>query len=48
MAPWLRRLRARIRYRHFDRDLAEELEFHRASKEAELRKEGVAGDEARY
>jgi len=47
MTGWLRRLRARIRYRHFDRDLVEELETHRAMKERELVSTGLAPDEAR-
>ena len=29
MTPWLRRLRARIKYRHYARDLERELEVHR-------------------
>lgn len=47
MTSWLRRLRARVRYRHFDRDLAEELETHRVMKERELLSSGLAADEAR-
>ena len=41
MFVFIRRLRARMRYRHFDRDLERELETHRAMKEAELRARGV-------
>ena len=48
MIGWIRRLRARIRYRHFDRDLAEELDLHREMKEHELRSSGVALDEPRW
>src|SRR5450756_2379547 len=47
MTSWLRRLRARVRYRHFDRHLAEELETHRVMKERELLASGLAADEAR-
>lgn len=31
MIAWLRRLHARVKYRHFERDLAEELEVHQAA-----------------
>ena len=48
MPGWLRRLRARIRYRHVDRDLAREIETHRALKAAAHRERGLAPDEARY
>jgi predicted permease len=44
---WIRRLRARIRYRHHDTELARELETHREWKEAELREEGLSDREAR-
>lgn len=47
MFVWLRRLRARIKYRHFDRDLAREIETHRALKAAEHRRHGAARDDAR-
>ena len=43
----LRRLRARIRYRHYDSDLAHELAEHRELKEAELRAAGISAAEAR-
>ena len=46
MPAWFRRLRARIRYRHFEHDLAEELDLHRAMKEDALRSEGVGDEEA--
>lgn len=48
MPGWFRRLRARIRYRHFEHDLVEELALHRAMKEDALRSEGVGGEEARW
>ena len=44
---WWTRLRARIRYRHFDADLREELEVHRAMKEADLQRRGSSAAEAR-
>ncbi len=44
---WLRRLRARTRYRHHDSDLVQELAEHRALKEAELRAAGMSAAEAR-
>jgi predicted permease len=43
----LRRLRARIRYRRFDADLAEEIEFHRAMKQREGERAGLTPTEAR-
>ncbi len=48
MMAWFRRLRARIRYRQFERDLAEELALHRDLKEAALASEGVGADEVRW
>jgi predicted permease len=48
MTRWFRRLRARIRYRHFDTELQRELDVHRAMAEDDLRAGGAAGDEARY
>lgn len=48
MRALLRRLRARIKYRHFDRDLAQELEQHRALAEAELTAAGRSAREARW
>jgi len=48
MTAWLRRLGARIRHRHFDRDLAREIEFHREMKEQALRSDGVSAEEARH
>ena len=46
MRSLLRRLRARIRYRRFDADLAEEMEFHRAMKQRELERAGLTENEA--
>jgi putative ABC transport system permease protein len=46
MGSLLRRLRARIRYRRFDADLAEEMEFHRAMKQRELERAGLTETEA--
>jgi predicted permease len=42
-----RRLRARLKYRQFESDLARELEVHRAMKEDALKSEGVTPVEAR-
>ncbi|MGB2716262.1 MAG: ABC transporter permease, partial [Vicinamibacterales bacterium] len=42
-----RRLRARLKYRDFERDLAREIEVHRAMKQAELEASGVAPVDAR-
>ena len=47
MLHLLRRLRARLKYRHFERDLAREIEVHRAMKEDELRASGIQPSEAR-
>jgi predicted permease len=38
---WWRRLHARLKYRHFDRDLREELSTHRAMTEEDARRSGV-------
>jgi predicted permease len=43
----LRRLRARLKYRHFERDLEQELDVHRAMKEDELHDAGLEFDEVR-
>ena len=48
MRALLRRLRARIKYRHFERDLAQELEQHRSLAEAELTASGGTAREARW
>lgn len=45
MTGWLRRLRARVRHRHFDRDVADELAFHKALKEEELSAAGTPRDD---
>jgi len=47
MTSWLRRLRARIRYRRFHADLAEEIATHRVMKEAEMRGQGLPASDAR-
>jgi predicted permease len=44
---WFRRLRARLKYRDFDAQLREELDVHRAMKEADLRERGASAVEAR-
>jgi predicted permease len=46
--PWLRRLLARLRYRHFQDDVARELEHHRTLKEAELMGAGASPADARH
>ena len=47
MFTLLRRLRARLKYRNFARDLAREIEVHRAMKQDELEASGVAPAHAR-
>jgi putative ABC transport system permease protein len=47
MTAFFRRLRARLKYRHFERDLAREIETHRAMKQDELEADGVAPADAR-
>jgi predicted permease len=47
MFAWVRRLRARIRYRSFDADLRQEIETHRAMAEHDLQASGIAAPEAR-
>jgi predicted permease len=47
MTRWWRRLRARIRNRHFERDLAREIEVHRAMKEEEFESAGDSQEAAR-
>jgi hypothetical protein len=44
---WLRRLRARIKYRRFDAELKRELDVHRGMAEDDLVAHGVAGADAR-
>jgi predicted permease len=47
MTRWLRQLRARIKYRRFERDLREELAAHRAMVEDNLMAGGAKGFDAR-
>ena len=47
MPAWLRRLRARWRYRHFHDDVAREIETHRAMAQSALERSGVDADAAR-
>ncbi len=47
MFSLLRRLRARLKYRHFDRDLSQELEVHRAMVQEDLEARGLSADESR-
>jgi predicted permease len=47
MLTLLRRLRARLKYRHFERDLAHELDVHRAMKQDELERSGLGRADAR-
>ncbi len=47
MPTWLRRLRARWRYRHFQEDVAREIETHRAMTQSALEQSGVEKDAAR-
>ena len=47
MTRWLRRLRARIRYRRFDADLREEIDVHRAMAHEDFAAGGASADEAR-
>ena len=47
MPTWLRRLRARWRYRHFQDDVAREIEAHRAMAQSALERSGVDADAAR-
>jgi predicted permease len=48
VAPFLRRLRARIKYRHFERDLVREIEVHRAMALAAIEGGGESRQEARW
>ena len=47
MTSLFRRLRARFRYRRFEKDLWSELEEHRLMAEDELRARGATGDDVR-
>lgn len=44
---WLRRLRARLKYRHFERDLRREVDAHRTMLEDELVAGGASAQDAR-
>jgi predicted permease len=46
MFTFFRQLRARLKYRHFDRDLAREIDAHRAMKQRELETAGIPPAEA--
>ncbi len=48
MPAWLRHVRARIKYRRFDSELAEEIETHRAMAERDLSAAGESPEEARW
>ena len=47
MPPWIRRRRARCRYRHFQDDVAQEIEAHRAMTQSALERSGAATESAR-
>lgn len=47
MFTLLRRLRARLKYRHHERDLARELEVHRAMAQRDLEARGLSAADAR-
>lgn len=46
MGTFLRRLRARFKYRHFERDLSEEIQTHREHAERDARASGFAPHDA--
>jgi putative ABC transport system permease protein len=48
MPRWFSRLRARIKYRRFEQDLAAELETHRAMKETDLVESGLGQSDAHW
>ena len=48
MREWLIRLGDWLRRDRLDRELTEELRFHREQLERDARSEGVPGDEAHY
>jgi predicted permease len=48
MTRFLRRLRARLRYRNFESDLRDELETHRTMAEEDARGRGVPAEAARH
>jgi len=47
MMRWLRRFRARIRYRHFEGDLQAEIETHRSLLQDDLARSGADNEAAR-
>src|SRR4030095_11705646 len=47
MMRWLRRFRARIRYRHFESDLQAEIETHRSLLQDDLARSGADNEAAR-
>jgi hypothetical protein len=47
MPAWFRRLRARWRYRHFQKEIAREIETHRAMAQSALERSGVEAEAAR-
>jgi predicted permease len=47
MLHFIRRVRNRIRYRHFDRELAEELRVHEEMKREALEEDGLGAEDAR-
>lgn len=46
MFSLFRRIRARLKYRNFERDLAQEIDVHRAMKQEEIEAAGISGAEA--
>jgi hypothetical protein len=46
MVGWLRRLRARIRYGNFDRDLSREMDLHRELTQIDLERRGASREAA--
>src|SRR5262245_11784475 len=47
MVAWLRRLRARLKYRRFDADVREEIETHRALMQRDFESAGLTSADAR-
>jgi predicted permease len=47
MTAWLRRIRARLRHRHFADDVAREIDVHRAMAQDELESQGASPADAR-
>lgn len=48
MFSLFRRIRARLKYRHFERDLAREIDVHRTMKQEEIGGSGITPDDARF